>query len=139
AQWFSPDGLRLTQTDTDQAVALARRTQGWAPDQALELETLTRFRPDYGFDKKRLPVVAITPQDAPDATVYISVTEAIVAARRDHGLKTLDAYAFDIVHKWSFADPLGKVVRDLLMSLCLLALLATALIGIWIGRRQRLH
>jgi len=107
-----------------------------ATDAEMKLSRVTHFRDhaDYGFIDKRLPVMAV---EAGATSLFIDTRDAVLARKMD-GLDRATRWSFRYLHKWRFADALGKNPRDLLISLCILLISASALMGGWIWlRRQR--
>lgn len=100
---------------------------------------ITSFKDDhhYGFIDKRLPVVAV---NLADRTYYVDTRDAVLSVKVDNADKVY-SWIFSYLHKWHFADSLGRDGRDGIISLFILAISGTSLLGFytWLkARRKRL-
>lgn len=97
-------------------------------------QRLTRFTDAYGFANKRLPVWQFT---VADDLLFVDTLEGVIAARH-RPIDALDAKVFAWAHKWEFlTEPVGRLVRDLVMVSAALTLAASALLGLWLKGRTR--
>lgn len=106
--------------------------------QSNEARLITSFRDDehYGFIDKRLPVVAL---DYSGKSYYVDIRDAVLSVRVNESDK-LYSWIFRYLHKWRFADGLGLNGRDGLISIFVLTISVTILLGFisWLnGRRKR--
>lgn len=98
-------------------------------------ELITKFHNEYGFINKRLPVVKVA-YDTPDhLTCFIEPSSGIPGAIvRDKN--RVEILSFIFLHKYNMFNFLGKSVRDGIMSLASLAVVAIALSGLVILIRK---
>ena len=94
---------------------------------------ITRFKGEYGFINKRLPVYKITFNDSNDTSYYIESSSGKLAALITNSDRT-EGFSFAFLHKFHFLDTLGKQTRDLIASLAALSMLLVAFKG-WKIRR----
>ena len=90
----------------------------------------------YGFIDKRLPVIAL---DYPEQSYYLDTRDAVLSVRVNDADKAF-SWIFRYFHKWRFADGLGLNMRDALISLFVLGISLTIILGFksWLkGRRKR--
>lgn len=120
--YFAPDGAWRADLDD---LSAARIIAGAPPNAAVSL--IATFNKEYGFANKRLPVLRVETDNRP---IFVAPREALVAARAPSGLANADAWAFDTIHKWSFANPLGRMTRDVLMMIAVAFIAAAALLGL---------
>lgn len=120
--YFAADGAWRADLND---LSAARVIAGAPPDAAVSL--IAMFSKEYGFANKRLPVLRVQTGARP---VFIAPREALVAARAPGGLASADAWAFDTIHKWSFANPLGRMTRDVLMMIAVAFIAAAGLFGL---------
>lgn len=124
-----PDGERRY------ALQLAQQLYPQLTDNT-QISAVTSFRDhaDYGFIDKRLPVMAV---ETTDTALFIDTRDAVLARKMDQ-LDRATRWSFRYLHKWRFADGLGKNPRDLLISLSILLICGSALLGGWMWiKRQR--
>jgi hypothetical protein len=123
--YFGADGALLALTDAERARNIARL--GTEADVA----QINAFSAEYGFVNKRLPVTRVA---AGGRVVFVDVSEGVIAARAPSPLGRFEAWVFDTIHKWSFADPIGKRNRDMLMMLAAATIIAAAGAGLALRR-----
>ena len=128
ALYFSHDGRIAALDDAGRARQLA------LADPDADALPITHFTAEYGFANKRLPVWRV---EAPSGVRFADVEEGLIAATAPSGLQATESWAFNTIHKWRFAEPLGKLTRDLLMMLAVLLIAATALIGLTLTKKDR--
>lgn len=98
------------------------------------LEQVNNFRqdPSYGFIDKRLPVTAIELAkqrfyiDSRDSVLSVAVSES------GH----IYSWIFRFLHKWRFADGIGKNGRDGLIAVAILLICASSLLGVYSWYRK---
>ena len=89
---------------------------------------ITKFKGEYGFINKRLPVYKIAFSDSQNTTYYIEPSSGKLAARiTDSDRK--EGLSFALLHKFHFLDGLGKPTRDVIASLAALSMLLVAFKG----------
>ncbi|WP_429911097.1 hypothetical protein [Glycocaulis sp.] len=129
ARYFAGSGAALPLDDAARALSLA----GAPSDSVATLQT--RFDGDYGFASKRLPVWRVETQGGP---VFADPVDGLLAQAGQAGpIAALEGRSFDQLHKWQFANPLGRDVRDMLMMAVITALIALALTGLSFTRRRK--
>src|SRR5690606_14415837 len=103
--------------------------------QPREIGLQERFEQDYVFVFKRLPILKASYDDAAHSALYLDPVDGALAAQvRD--ADRLGGASFAYLHKWELLHHLGKVTKDLLLSLTALALLVLALSGLWLLLRH---
>lgn len=91
-----------------------------------------RQDPSYGFIDKRLPVTAVEFAkqrfyiDSRDSVLSVAVSES------DH----IYSWIFRFLHKWRFADGIGKTGRDGLIAVAILLICASSLLGVYSWYRK---
>ncbi len=90
------------------------------------------FSDEYGFANKRLPVWRLR---SGDRLLFVDGRAGVVAARVDP-LDVVEQRSFSLLHKWQFLNPLGHAVRDLILSLAALLLIAAAVAGLMLRARR---
>ncbi len=115
---------------------LATELTGYPADRIRHSALIEKFSGEYGFINKRLPVHAVHFDLPGNPAVYVETASHILASEvRDS--KRLEGYSFAYLHKWHFADFLGKDIRDLLTSSMALLILLTLGLGVYRYARQR--
>jgi len=99
---------------------------------------VTSFRADadYGFIDKRLPVTAL---DFAEYSYYVDTRDAVLSLKVDNSDRAF-SWVFRYLHKWRFADGLGRNGRDGIMAIVVLAISLAAVFGVvswWRGVRKR--
>lgn len=120
--YFAPDGAWRADLDDLSAARVIASAAPTAP-----VARIAGFTKEYGFANKRLPVLRVETGARP---VFIAPREALIAARALDGLASADAWAFDTIHKWSFANPLGRMTRDVLMMIAVAFIAAAGIFGL---------
>ena len=128
ARYWSADGQALETDDAGRARALA----GAGP--LAETWLQARFDADYGFANKRLPVWRVELEHGP---VFVDPVDALIAGRPRGLVGQAERWSFDHLHKWHFANPLGRNLRDSLMMFTAAAIMVLALTGLSLQRRRR--
>lgn len=129
--YFDGAGKVLAADDASEA----RRRAGAVSD--APVTRVAAFGATYGFVNKRLPVLQV---GEGEAAVFVDPREGLVAARADRGVKAVEAWSFDVIHKWEpLADRIGRRNRDYLTMLAVALIAATAFMGLALatGRKRR--
>lgn len=103
--------------------------------QPKEIRLQERFDHEYGFIFKRLPVLKASYADADNSALYLDPVDGALAARVSNADR-LEGAVFAYLHKWELLNHLGKVSKDLLLSLSALSLLVLACTGLWLHARR---
>ncbi|MCH8490289.1 MAG: PepSY domain-containing protein [Oceanicaulis sp.] len=127
-RYWSAHGEAL---DADEP-ARARMLTGAPPSALVSLQS--RFDAEYGFVNKRLPVWRV---ETPDGPVFADPVDALIAGRPGGGVGEAERWSFNQLHKWQFANLLGRDVRDALMMLAAAAIIALAITGLSLRRRRK--
>ena len=128
-RFFAAEGAELTLSEQARAVTLAGAPTG------SDVTMQTRFDGDYGFASKRLPVWRVETANGP---VFVDPVDGLLAQAGQPGRVTaLESTSFDNLHKWQFANPIGRQARDILMMMVIAALIGLALSGLSLARRRR--
>ena len=129
ARFFAGNGTALAMSEEGRAIALA----GAAPES--EATVQTRFDGEYGFASKRLPVWRVETATGP---VFADPVDGLLAQAGQPGpAAALESASFDNLHKWQFANPVGRQTRDIVMMMVIAALIALALTGLTFARRRK--
>lgn len=129
ALYFDARGAMLARRDEEEA----RRLAG-APDDA-PVTPISAFGETYGFVNKRLPVYQVG--EGADAA-FVDLREGLVAARAETGVKAIEAWTFDTIHKWEpVAGIVGRRNRDYLTMIAVAVIAMTALFGLWLAATRR--
>jgi hypothetical protein len=83
-----------------------------------------------------LPVWRIAYDTPARDIVFIDTADAVVASRIDASALRAD-WVFSTFHKWRFLDPLTPPVRDALLVLSVLGILATTVFGLILQAKSR--
>lgn len=128
ARYWNADGEALGTDDTWRARAVA------GAGELAETTLQTRFDADYGFVNKRLPVWRV---EVEDGSVFVDPVDALIAGRPGGPVREAERWSFNQLHKWHFANLLGRDVRDALMMLAAAAIIALAITGLSLRRRRK--
>lgn len=116
----------LEQGDSIYSNQLAVRFSGLEKTKAIT--PIYKFKGEYGFVNKRLPVQKVDLVSDNNTSIYIEVKTGKLAARVNDTDRA-EGYSFAILHKFHFLDGLGKSNRDLFAAFGALTLLITAYFG----------
>lgn len=108
-------------------------------DQVARIELVETFGGEYGFVNKRLPVHGVH-FDLPGNPVFYIETASNTLASQVNNTKRVEGFSFAYLHKWHFADALGKDLRDILTSVTALLIMLVILLGVYryiTGRHKR--
>lgn len=129
ATFFSAAAEPAAIDDAGRAIALAGTPAG----STARLQA--GFDSDYGFANKRLPVWRVETASGP---VFTDPVDALIASVPRSGfIRRAEAASFNHLHKWQFANPVGRYVRDAVMMGVIAALIALAMTGLYLSRRRR--
>lgn len=111
-------------------------TAGCQTDAMKVPEVVERFGGDYGFLRKRLPVVLIPCKDS--ISIFVDPFDGQLAERVGPHAR-LEGWSFHYLHKWHFLDAFGKNVRDSLMAIMAFLLIPLSLVGVtmYTQRKQK--
>ncbi|SHI42077.1 PepSY-associated TM region [Rubritalea squalenifaciens DSM 18772] len=122
--------------ETDYAISLATEFSGYPKDSVKDTEVITKFRKDYGFIQKRLPVTRVNYDDQPYWHYTVDTANAHMAQRTSPaGL--VEALSFINLHKWHFLDPISKEFRDYATAFGVLSIAAVTLFGLSLLWKKR--
>jgi hypothetical protein len=132
------DGTMLENGDARYATELAIHFSESPTAQATQTELATSFTNRYGFIYKRLPVQIVKLTNSPYLSIAVDTPYAHLS-KRTKPSDIAEALIFINLHKFHFADPLSKELRDWLTVIaCLLILLTSALgVSLWLRKRKR--
>lgn len=128
AAYFNADGRFVPLDDPSRAREIA------GADANALTHIVTQFSAEYSFANKRLPVWRVARENG---AVFADVQEGLIAADAPRALEAADGWSFNIIHKWRFLDPIGKLNRDLLMMLAVLLIATTAMMGLMLKRKPQ--
>ncbi|MBQ4835636.1 PepSY domain-containing protein [Pseudoalteromonas luteoviolacea] len=89
---------------------------------------IDKFGPTYGFVNKRLPVLQLSFEQSPEVRYSIELHTGYIAAV-DDTWQNARSWHFGYLHKYHFLNPLGKDIRDSIITLICLGLAFIALLG----------
>lgn len=116
---------------THLATTFAKRKQ----DEVKETILITRFKGEYGFVNKRLPVLKVQFKGKGDEAYYIETLTGKLAAQVKNGDRA-EGYSFALLHKFHFLDGLGKNMRDIIIVFCVFSILFVSILGMRIRKRK---
>lgn len=93
------------------------------------IENISSFGGEYGFVNKRLPVVKVQYKSNGNERYYVETSSGKLSVR----IEDKDLYeglSFAFLHKFHFADALGKTGRDIVTVIAAMANLAVVVIGL---------
>jgi len=123
-------------TDETYAIQLALELSNYHPDTVEKTEFITKFRKDYGFIFKRLPVWRVHFKDQEYWHYTVDTTDAHMSMRTSPA-SLVEALSFINLHKLHFLDPLGKQTRDYVSAGAVLMIALTVMLGLCITFRKR--
>ncbi|ESP92231.1 PepSY domain-containing protein [Pseudoalteromonas luteoviolacea] len=91
-------------------------------------EKIDKFGPTYGFINKRLPVQQLSFEQSPEVRYSVELHTGYIAAV-DDTWQNARSWHFGYLHKYHFLNPLGKGIRDSIITLICLGLAFIALLG----------
>ncbi|MCO4293911.1 PepSY domain-containing protein [Solitalea sp. MAHUQ-68] len=95
----------------------------------ISVTPVTEFKGEYGFVNKRLPVYKVQYKMNNNERWYVETSSGKLAAKiNDIDLR--EGLSFAMLHKFHFADELGKTSRDVLTIIAALGNLLAAIAGI---------
>jgi len=121
----------LENGELEYAKQLALEFSGYQPVAIKEVEKISKFRDDYGFIFRRLPVWRVSFKDQ-EYWNYTVDTQDSHMAMRTKPLAVIEAISFVNLHKFHFLDPFGKSTRDWVLLASMTLTLSTVVSGIWI-------
>ncbi len=132
------DGTFLPEGEETFARQLACEFSGYSPDVISEVEPITKFRKDYGFIFKRLPVWRVKYQDQPIWQDTVDTEDAHMAMRTTPA-RLVEALSFIYLHKFHFLDFAGRDARDIASAIAVGLIALTTLMGclLWWKRKQK--
>lgn len=111
------------------AITLATEFSGYSPESVKNTEVITKFRSDYGFIFKRLPVVRVSYNDQKYWHYTVDTANAHMAQRTSPaGLA--EALSFINLHKFHFLDPVSKELRDYVTAIAVILIAVLVAFGI---------
>mgnify|MGYP001943082213 CR=1 FL=1 len=118
----------LENGDEKYAIELATEFSGYSPDSVKDTELITKFRSDYGFIFKRLPVVKVNYADQ-EYWHYTVDTANAHMAQRTSAAGLVEALSFINLHKFHFLDPISKDLRDYVTAIAVILIALLVLLG----------
>ncbi len=97
---------------------------------------ITKFKGEYGFVNKRLPVWKIDYAINNNERYYVETRTGKLSVRVDDS-DLAEGYSFAILHKHHFMDWGGKIVRDISTMFWAAAQIVMVVVGIILWRRRR--
>lgn len=112
------------------AQMLASQMTDFPADKITRVELIETFGGEYGFVNKRLPVHGVHFGLPGNPAVYIETASNTLASQVDDNQR-VEGFTFAYLHKWHFADFLGKNLRDILTSVTALSIIFVILLGVF--------
>jgi hypothetical protein len=126
----------LTNGEEEYASFLANQYSGNKAEDIVSIEKITRFGGEYGFVNKRLPVMKVQYRNNGNERYYVEPSSGKLSVRiEDKDL--YEGFSFAYLHKFHFADALGKFGRDILTVLAALANFSVVIIGLLLYFRKK--
>ncbi|TMO66743.1 PepSY domain-containing protein [Pseudoalteromonas aurantia] len=124
-------------TSVDVALAQLQRQLN-VSGTVLNWQKIDKFGQTYGFINKRLPVIQMRFVNAPDVIYSVEPHTGFIA-NIETNWQSARSWHFGYLHKYHFLNPLGREVRDAIVTGIIIGLVLTALFGVrlYIGRRRR--
>ncbi len=129
-------GALLPNGDEVYARELAAEFSGIEAAQAGKAELISRFRDDYGFIFRRLPVWRVNYPGQKFWQYTIDTSDAHMSMRTDT-LGVIESLLFVNFHKFHFFDALSKELRDYFSVGASLSMVALVISGLVIRRSRR--
>ena len=107
--------LDTISTDLDYVKDLAKKLYGKG-NAINETQSITKFKGEYGFINKRLPVYKVQFSDDLNTRLYLEAKTGQLAAWINDS-DALEGLSFAYLHKYHFFDFLGKHLRNVVMML----------------------
>jgi len=132
SMYSSTDGKKVDAGEERYARQLALEFSGYSSENIDKTEIISRFRKDYGFIFKRLPVWRVHYQD--QAIWHDTVdTEDAHLAMRTTPARLVEALSFTYLHKFHFLDFVGRETRDIITAIAVILISITVLLGLRIA------
>jgi len=129
------NGSELQVGDKLFAEHLAREFSGYSEKSQKASEFITKFRKDYGFIFKRLPVWRVSFEDQ-DYWQYTVDTSDAHMSMRTNALGLAETLSFINLHKFHFLDFAGRNTRDIATAIAVCMLILTATLGLMSRKRR---
>lgn len=91
------------------------------------------FNHEYGFIDKKLPTYRIETEKS----LYFIDPTAQSLSKQVSQQKLLESMSFSVLHKASFLDGLGRDIRDIMIVLFVLGIIAITLLGLRLSSKRR--
>ncbi|AKE52668.1 PepSY domain-containing protein [Kangiella geojedonensis] len=91
------------------------------------------FNHEYGFIDKKLPTYRIETEES----LYFIDPTAQSLSKQVSQQKLLESMSFSVLHKASFLDGLGRDIRDIIIVLFVLGIIAITMLGLRLSLKRR--
>jgi len=136
AFYHAQTGKPLAGGEEKFARQLACEFSGYPAGAIEKTEFIPKFRKDYGFIFKRLPVHRVHYQD--QAIWHDTVdTEDAHLAMRTTPARLVEALTFTYLHKFHFLDFAGRNTRDIVTAIAVCSIMLTVFFGLLIALKRR--
>jgi len=115
---------------------LANEYSGNKAGDIVSVEEISSFGGEYGFVNKRLPVMKVQYKNNGNERYYVETSSGMLSVR----IEDKDLYeglSFAFLHKFHFADALGKTGRDIVTVIAAMANLIVVIIGLILFLKYR--
>ena len=129
-------GQKSTISDASFATALALEFSGYSAHDIDKVEPIFKFRNDYGFIFKRLPVWRVQFKNQEYWHYTVDTADAHMAMRMKPA-SLAETLSFINLHKLHFLDGLGKSTRDWVSVIAALSIALISIFGLLIVVRKR--
>ncbi|UKJ08781.1 PepSY-associated TM helix domain-containing protein [Solitalea lacus] len=135
-----PDLKELPNGEEQYARFMATTFSKNSDEKIVSATSINEFKGEYGFVNKRLPVYKVQFATNYNERWYVETSSGKMAAKiNDMDLR--EGLSFSMLHKFHFADGIGKTTRDVLTVIAALGNLMAALAGIillliWYKRKK---
>ncbi|MFD0962714.1 PepSY domain-containing protein [Pseudofulvibacter geojedonensis] len=115
---------------------LASKYSGLGTKKIQKISIVKKFKGEYGFVNKLLPVYKIDFNTSNHLSYYIEPKTGKLASKVTDSDR-LEGFSFAFLHKFHFLDALGRTPRDIIAIMAALSMLLVAFKGWKLRRRKR--
>ncbi|CAA6830066.1 MAG: PepSY-associated TM region [uncultured Aureispira sp.] len=120
---------QLGKGEEQYAIHLATKYSKLPLNKIQSTAAIQKFKGEYGFINKRLPVTKVQYDTDEKHSVYVETSSGKLAANIS-APKRLEALSFLMLHKYHFIDPIGKTIRDIIIVSLVLGIMLVNILGL---------
>jgi hypothetical protein len=129
---------KLENGDEQYAQFLANKFGNHSDSEIKETTFITKFKGEYGFVNKRLPVYKVQYDLPNDERIYVETSTGKLGGKIKNKL-AVSGFLFAYLHKYHFLDFMGKTVRDVATVFFALGNFLVALLGLLLLLRKSIR